>query len=313
MSTNKITFRHIEDHLKAMVMQNRGGQKVIERILMAYGFKSRQAFCNHLGISQSTMANRYARDTFPADWVVICSMETGASIEWLAFGLDAEEGMPSPSPEWHAEKQSGDEFCNEVHTPTIKFDNENHMDFTRGGKAAIERIVEAYGYKTRQALADHLGISKSTLATRYMRDIFPADWIIQCCLETGVSLEWLSFGKGRSNQTKLSGVLTLDCYDLRDGKLTDQRELIVSSEILPQNLKHPYIVNSANDSYIISKEEYLSDGLWLVSINGEFTFRDIFKLPNNRIRVENTKYSFECDKEDLEFNNKVKGIIRKRV
>ncbi|HGV3101511.1 hypothetical protein [Escherichia coli] len=43
------------------------------------------------------------------------------------------------------------------------------------------------------------------------------------------------------------------------------------------------------------------------------TFRDIFKLPNNRIRVENTKYSFECDKEDLEFNNKVKGIIRKRV
>lgn len=64
MSTNKITFRHIEDHLKAMVMQNRGGQKVIERILMAYGFKSRQAFCNHLGISQSTMANRYARDTF---------------------------------------------------------------------------------------------------------------------------------------------------------------------------------------------------------------------------------------------------------
>ncbi|MDA7147119.1 helix-turn-helix domain-containing protein, partial [Escherichia coli] len=35
-------------------------------------------------------------------------------------------------------------------------------------------MVKAYGYKTRQALADHLGISKSTLATRYMRDIFPA-------------------------------------------------------------------------------------------------------------------------------------------
>ncbi|WP_162882498.1 helix-turn-helix transcriptional regulator, partial [Serratia marcescens] len=52
-------------------MQNRGGQSVIDRILKAYGFSSRQAFCNHLGISQSTMANRYARDTFPADWVVI--------------------------------------------------------------------------------------------------------------------------------------------------------------------------------------------------------------------------------------------------
>lgn len=55
-------------------------------------FSSRQAFCNHLGISQSTMANRYARDTFPADWVVICSMETGVPVEWLAFGTDTEKG-----------------------------------------------------------------------------------------------------------------------------------------------------------------------------------------------------------------------------
>ncbi|MCV5888353.1 helix-turn-helix domain containing protein, partial [Escherichia coli] len=62
------------------------------RILKAYGFSSRQAFCNHLGISQSTMANRYARDTFPADWVVICSMETGVPVEWLAFGTDTEKG-----------------------------------------------------------------------------------------------------------------------------------------------------------------------------------------------------------------------------
>ncbi|MBJ3622747.1 helix-turn-helix domain-containing protein, partial [Salmonella enterica subsp. enterica serovar Weltevreden] len=62
MSTQKNTFRHVSESLKTSIMQNRGGQKVIERILVAYGFTSRQAFCNHLGISQSTMANRYARD-----------------------------------------------------------------------------------------------------------------------------------------------------------------------------------------------------------------------------------------------------------
>lgn len=54
------------------------------------------------------------------------------------------------------------------------------MDFNSGGKKAIERLVEAYGFGTRQALCDHLGVSKSTMATRYMRDIFPADWVIQC-------------------------------------------------------------------------------------------------------------------------------------
>ncbi|HAN6235189.1 TPA: bacteriophage CI repressor, partial [Escherichia coli] len=59
MSTHKITFRHVDDAMKTVIMQNRGGQQVIDRILKAYGFTSRQAFCNHLGISQSTMANRY--------------------------------------------------------------------------------------------------------------------------------------------------------------------------------------------------------------------------------------------------------------
>lgn len=67
-------------------MQNTGGQPVIERILKAYGFTTRQSLCNHLGISQSTMANRYARNTFPSDWTIICSIETGASLQWLVSG-----------------------------------------------------------------------------------------------------------------------------------------------------------------------------------------------------------------------------------
>ena len=63
-----------------------GGKDPIERICIAYGFTSRQALCRHLNVSQSTMANRVARGNFPADWVLICSMETGASLEWLVYG-----------------------------------------------------------------------------------------------------------------------------------------------------------------------------------------------------------------------------------
>ncbi|HGO4744211.1 TPA: helix-turn-helix domain-containing protein, partial [Klebsiella pneumoniae] len=46
-----------------------GGKEAITRILQAYGFSTRQALCDRLGISQSTMANRWMRDTFPHDWV----------------------------------------------------------------------------------------------------------------------------------------------------------------------------------------------------------------------------------------------------
>lgn len=86
MSTQNIKKRNIQKKLHSNIMQNTGGQPVIERILKAYGFTTRQSLCNHLGISQSTMANRYARNTFPSDWTIICSIETGVSLQWLVSG-----------------------------------------------------------------------------------------------------------------------------------------------------------------------------------------------------------------------------------
>lgn len=92
MSTHEITFRHVDE--KKEILNHAESRRAIgySSDTESLWFSSRQAFCNHLGISQSTMANRYARDTFPADWVVICSMETGVPVEWLAFGTDTEKG-----------------------------------------------------------------------------------------------------------------------------------------------------------------------------------------------------------------------------
>ncbi len=71
-----------------------------------------------------------------------------------------------------------------------------HAGPNSGGREAIERLLKAYGFTTKQALADHLKISKSTMANRNLRDSFPAEWVIQCALETGASLLWLATGQG---------------------------------------------------------------------------------------------------------------------
>lgn len=76
------------------------------------------------------------------------------------------------------------------------------MDFNTGGQKVVQRLLEAYGFKTRQALCDKLGVAKSTMASRYMRDIFPADWVIQASIETGINVEWLAFGTGKSTQMR---------------------------------------------------------------------------------------------------------------
>ncbi len=61
------------------------------------------------------------------------------------------------------------------------------------GEEAIHRLMAAYDFKSRQQ-CDHWVHPKAP--NRYLRDSFPAEWVIQCALETGVSLLWLTTGQG---------------------------------------------------------------------------------------------------------------------
>ncbi|WP_348265451.1 helix-turn-helix transcriptional regulator, partial [Salmonella enterica] len=65
-----------------------------------------------------------------------------------------------------------------------------------GGRDAITRRIKAYNFTSRQQLCEHLEVSKSTMANTYLRDSFPAEWVIQCALVTGISLLWLGTGQG---------------------------------------------------------------------------------------------------------------------
>lgn len=199
MSNLNITNHHIRDELKSAIMQNTGGQKVIERILKAYGFTSRQAFCNHLGVSQSTMANRYARNTFPSDWVIICSMETGASIKWLSSG----EGM--------------------------MFED---------------------GHDDRVVMLQHQKIT--------------------------------------------------------NGVLNSQSEIFCDKSEIPEGLDSPFIVTADKSRFLVDAYEgEITDGLWLVQIDGLVSIREIYRFPAGRIRIENGKASFECDASDVKVLGKV--------
>ncbi|MDO1994297.1 helix-turn-helix domain-containing protein, partial [Escherichia coli] len=40
------------------------------------------------------------------------------------------------------------------------------MNFKNGGQAVITRMLEAYGFKTRQALCEQFNVSASTMGTR---------------------------------------------------------------------------------------------------------------------------------------------------
>lgn len=176
-----------------------------------------------------------------------------------------------------------------------------------GGKEAITRILKAYGFSTRQALCDHLGVSQSTMANRWMRDTFPHDWLIACHLDTGASMLWLTTGQG-SPMTKAdsdSG-LPLQLKEISNGIFSSTEQVRYDSRLIPQDASSPFIVKFENSFYLVDEfRGEINDGVWLIEIDGFMSIRQVYRLPGGRLRVENGPASFECTSSDIEVNGRV--------
>ncbi|WP_099136851.1 phage repressor protein CI [Xenorhabdus budapestensis] len=197
------------------------------------------------------------------------------------------------------------------------------MGADSGGRPAIERLVRAYGYKSRQALSDHLGVSKSTMANRYLRDSFPADWIIQCHLETGASLLWLSTGQGEMFPNGEEGKKTERLEDiiapsisrvkLSGGKLNEADPVILDSELISKDLREPLVVDDGISWYLLNaQEDNIQDGLWLVDIEGMHSIKKIAKIPVSKIRVSDDDVTFDCAISDIQFIGRVTLVISRQ-
>lgn len=174
------------------------------------------------------------------------------------------------------------------------------MDLDKGGRGAIERMVEAYGFTTRQALCEKLGISKSTLATRYMRDSFPSDWVIQCALETGVSLTWLTTGNGPIYDNAKTDVIAITKKKLIDGDLLDSNYLMFDKAFLPSTLKNPIVIIDDKITYIAEHSfDNITDGKWLVEIEGKKFVRDLIRIPVGKVKVLGGEITFDCGLDDI--------------
>ncbi|MCE9890941.1 helix-turn-helix domain-containing protein [Kluyvera intermedia] len=60
--------------------------EVLDRVVEAYGFTSKLQLAEHFDMASSSLSARFKRGIFPADMVVRCVAETGASLEWLSTG-----------------------------------------------------------------------------------------------------------------------------------------------------------------------------------------------------------------------------------
>lgn len=198
-----------------------------------------------------------------------------------------------------------------------------------GGRDAINRLIQAYNFNSRQQLCDHLGVSKSTMANRYLRDSFPAEWVIQCALETGLSLRWLTTGQGDKHGApgqensfdsvtptqvrSLSEVVApeLDKASLIGGSLVEHGKVILDSSLIPHDLNNPILIHADNDAYLIDRAiPPPVNGVWLVDIDGIKSIVKLARIPGNRLVVHQGESSFECAIDDIEVLGRAVKVIK---
>lgn len=176
-----------------------------------------------------------------------------------------------------------------------------------GGKEPVERIVKAYGLSSRQALCRHLNVSQSTMANRIMRGNFPADWVLICSMETGASLEWLTYGTGNPNITDQDNTSTkIELKKITNGIFSSSDWVEYDAQLLPSDVKAPLLVNFEKQNYLVDMTAAeITDGLWLIEIDKLISVKELYRFPGGRIRVENGKASFECKAEEIKVLGKV--------
>lgn len=178
-----------------------------------------------------------------------------------------------------------------------------------GGKEAIIRILQAYGLPTRQALCDRLGVSQSTMANRWMRDNFPHDWLIACHLDTGASLLWLTTGEGQAfSSAGSSSALTLKCREISNGIYLSEDWVNYDARLVPTESASLLLVKFEQSIYLVDElNSEINDGCWLIEIDGFKSIRHVYRLPGDRLRVENGPASFECHAGEIAVLGKVTG------
>ncbi|EGM9930422.1 TPA: phage repressor protein CI [Escherichia coli] len=183
------------------------------------------------------------------------------------------------------------------------------IEFSQGGAKVLDRVIQAYGFNTKLALAEHLDIASSSLANRYKRDFFPADIVVRCMAETGATLEWLATGQGRKFNDDELDIMKLPRKKIVDGKLYESGFLMLDKvtflpgKPLPQN---PICVIDNTMQYIVDQHfTEVYDDVWLVEVEGKTSVRTLTRIPVGKVRVSGVGMAFDCGIDDIKIIGRI--------
>lgn len=186
--------------------------------------------------------------------------------------------------------------------------NNRNFSFPESSAEVLDRVMDAYGFTTKIQIAEHYDMAASSLSARYKRNIFPADMVVQCSIETGANIEWLTFGTGSKFASEKLDILKVSKFVLVEGKIAPAGYYLLDKVSFGQSSipGAPVCIVDGLTSYIIDKQFHaVTDGEWLIQIDGEYSLRTLTRMPMQKVRVSGSGMAFDCDLSDLEISGRV--------
>lgn len=113
-------------------------------------------------------------------------------------------------------------------------------------------------------------------------------------------------------ENEKTDALQIKRQKLIDGKLYDSNYYIFDSALLPGDASSALAILDSEDVYIIdTNHKEISNGKWVVRIEGEVIVCEITRIPVGRVRVKSTSEPFECALEDIEIVGKISLTIKR--
>jgi hypothetical protein len=174
----------------------------------------------------------------------------------------------------------------------------------------LDRICEAYGFSQKIQLANHFDIASSSLSNRYTRGAISYDFAAHCAIETGANLKWLLTGEGQAfaPSSASDSTKSIEEFTLSEEILKSDGFLVIDAKFFSKPLADAMAVRTEGKLHIIDKQASLSDGLWLVDIEGGISIRELTKLPGRKLHVTGGKVPFECGIDDIKALGRVVGV-----
>ncbi|EOZ9390787.1 phage repressor protein CI [Enterobacter cancerogenus] len=184
------------------------------------------------------------------------------------------------------------------------------LDSQVNNEELLDRICQVYGFTQKIQLARHFNIAASSLQNRYARGTVSYDFAVQCALDTGASLRWLMTGQGAQfeGQPTQGDPLSVASFTLSDGKLEENAILSIDTHFFNKPLTRGIAVRAEGKLHFVEKDASLTDGLWLVEIEGTTSIRDLTLLPGKKLHVAGGKIPFECGIDEIKTVGRVVGI-----